>query len=100
AGHVRYLGVGPGARLAQVASASFDTYGWEWLMALRSGSALVVFGRETVLVEAVPAFLTAQRVSHATDAADPCPPPATAPRPRGRRLFNANAPTETTVDAT
>ncbi|WP_189282506.1 non-ribosomal peptide synthetase, partial [Streptomyces atratus] len=121
AGHVRYLGVGPGARVAQFASASFDTFGWEWLMALLSGSALVVIPREKRLGEALPVFLTEQRVTHATlppavlatldeNSIDPdtvlvvageaCPPDVMARWARGRRLFNSYGPTETTVDAT
>ncbi|MEE1805822.1 non-ribosomal peptide synthetase, partial [Streptomyces sp. BE133] len=121
AGHVRYLGVGPGARVAQFASASFDTFGWEWLMALLSGSALVVIPREKRLGEDLPVFLTEQRVTHATlppavlatldeNSIDPdtvlvvageaCPPDAMARWARGRRLFNSYGPTETTVDAT
>ncbi|WP_399933384.1 non-ribosomal peptide synthase/polyketide synthase [Streptomyces kanamyceticus] len=121
AGHVRDLGVGPGARVAQFASASFDTFGWEWLMALLSGAALVVVPREKRLGEALPAFLAEQRVTHATlppavlatldeNSVDPdtvlvvageaCPPDVMARWARGRSLFNSYGPTETTVDAT
>ncbi|MEU9865985.1 non-ribosomal peptide synthase/polyketide synthase, partial [Streptomyces sp. NPDC047971] len=121
AGHVRHLGVGPGARVAQFASASFDTFGWEWLMALLSGSALVVVPREKRLGDALPAFLAEQRVTHATlppavlatldensiapdtvlvVAGEACPPDVMARWARGHRLFNSYGPTETTVDAT
>ncbi|MFE0179107.1 amino acid adenylation domain-containing protein, partial [Streptomyces sp. NPDC059002] len=121
AGHVRYLGVGPGCRVAQFASASFDTFGWEWFMALLSGATLVVIPQERRLGEALPAFLTEQRVTHATlppavlatldegsidpdtvlvVAGEACPPDVMARWARGRGLFNSYGPTETTVDAT
>ncbi|MFC8436401.1 amino acid adenylation domain-containing protein [Streptomyces sp. NPDC057253] len=121
AGHVRYLGVGPGARVAQFASAAFDTFGWEWLMALLSGAALVVVPGERRLGPALPEFLTEARVTHATlppavlatldetsistdtvlvVAGEACPPEVMARWARGRAMFNSYGPTETTVDAT
>ncbi|MEV8547791.1 amino acid adenylation domain-containing protein [Streptomyces sp. NPDC051572] len=121
AGHVRYLGVGPGARVAQFASAAFDTFGWEWLMALLSGSALVVVPSERRLGPPLPEFLTEARVTHATlppavlatldetsistdtvlvVAGEACPPEVMARWARGRAMFNSYGPTETTVDAT
>ena len=42
AGHARYIGAGASHRVAQFASASFDTFGWEWCMALLSGAALMI----------------------------------------------------------
>jgi amino acid adenylation domain-containing protein len=121
AGHVRYLGVGPGARVGQFASAGFDTFGWEWLMALASGAALVVIPRERRLGDALPQLLATERVTHVT-----LPPAVLATLDegsisldtvlvvageatsvevmrrwaRGRRMFNSYGPTETTVDAT
>ncbi|WP_405774633.1 non-ribosomal peptide synthase/polyketide synthase [Streptomyces sp. NBC_00859] len=121
AGHVRYFGVGPGSRVAQFASASFDTFGWEWFMALLSGASLVVIPRERRLGDALPAYLTEQRVTHATlppavlatldetsidtetvlvVAGEACPPDVMARWGRRHRLFNSYGPTETTVDAT
>ncbi|MFE5097999.1 amino acid adenylation domain-containing protein, partial [Streptomyces sp. NPDC056638] len=121
AGHVRWLGVGPGARVGQFASAGFDTFGWEWLMALLSGAALVVIPQDQRLGEALPAFLAEEQVSHVT-----LPPAVLATLDEssiashtvlvvageatsvelmrrwspGRRMFNSYGPTETTVDAT
>ncbi|MZF89806.1 non-ribosomal peptide synthetase, partial [Streptomyces sp. SID5643] len=121
AGHVRHLGVGPGSRVGQFASAGFDTFGWEWLMALVSGATLVVIPREQRLGDALPALLAKERVTHVT-----LPPAVLATLEegsiasdtvlvvageatsvevmrrwaRGRRMFNSYGPTETTVDAT
>ncbi|MFF4385037.1 amino acid adenylation domain-containing protein [Kitasatospora sp. NPDC001547] len=121
AGHVRYLGVGAGSRVGQFASAGFDTFGWEWLMALLSGAALVVIPQERRLGEALPQFLAEQRVTHVTlppavlatldegsigadvvlvTAGEACPPEVMARWARGHRLYNSYGPTETTVDAT
>ncbi|MFJ9743353.1 non-ribosomal peptide synthase/polyketide synthase [Streptomyces sp. NPDC101166] len=121
AGHIRSLGVGPGSRVAQFASAGFDTFGWEWLMALLSGATLVVVPPERRLGEALPAYLTQQRVTHATlppavlatldetsigtdtvlvIAGEACPPDVMARWAREHTLFNSYGPTETTVDAT
>ncbi|WP_318212295.1 non-ribosomal peptide synthase/polyketide synthase [Streptomyces sp. SJL17-1] len=120
-GHIRSLGVGPGARVAQFASAGFDTFGWEWLMALLSGATLVVVPPERRLGDALPAHLTEQRVTHATlppavlatldetslpadtvlvIAGEACPPDVMARWARTHTLFNSYGPTETTVDAT
>ncbi|MER7468846.1 amino acid adenylation domain-containing protein, partial [Streptomyces sp. NPDC097981] len=121
AGHIRYLGVGTGHRVGQFASASFDTFGWEWLMALLSGATLVVIPPERRLGNALPAFLTAERVTHVTlppavlatleetsistdtvlvVAGEACQPEVMARWARGRAMFNSYGPTETTVDAT
>ncbi|MEU8404203.1 amino acid adenylation domain-containing protein, partial [Nonomuraea sp. NPDC048892] len=121
AGQVRALGAGPGSRVGQFASASFDTFGWEWMMALLSGAALVVIPPERRLGEGLPRFLTERGVTHVTlppavlatlpeQALDPgvavvvageaCPPDVMARWARDRRMFNSYGPTETTVDAT
>ncbi|MFF4764776.1 amino acid adenylation domain-containing protein, partial [Streptomyces sp. NPDC001292] len=65
-GHARYLGVGAGHRVGQFASCSFDTFGWDWCMALLSGAALVVIPRERRLGGALPEFLKERAVSHVT----------------------------------
>ncbi|MCW7947452.1 hypothetical protein AAW14_37455, partial [Streptomyces hygroscopicus] len=121
AGHVRCLGVGAGSRVGQFASAGFDTFGWEWFMALLTGATLVVIPQERRLGEALPRFLAEQRVTHVTlppavlatldegsigeevvlvTAGEACPPEVMARWTRGHRLFNSYGPTETTVDAT
>ncbi|WP_345581317.1 amino acid adenylation domain-containing protein, partial [Nonomuraea rosea] len=121
AGQIRALGVGPGSRVGQFASASFDTFGWEWMMALLSGAALVVIPATRRLGEELPVFLTEQRVTHVTlppavlatldesslapdvvvvVAGEACAPDVMARWARGRRMFNSYGPTETTVDAT
>ncbi|MFC4121996.1 non-ribosomal peptide synthase/polyketide synthase, partial [Nonomuraea zeae] len=121
AGQVRALGVGPGSRVGQFASASFDTFGWEWMMALLSGAALVVIPPARRLGEDLPVFLAERRVTHVTlppavlatldegsldpgvvvvVAGEACPPDVMARWARGRRMFNSYGPTETTVDAT
>ncbi|MER5642626.1 amino acid adenylation domain-containing protein [Kitasatospora sp. NPDC002227] len=121
AGHVRWLGVGAGSRVGQFASAGFDTFGWEWFMALLTGAASVVIPQDRRLGEALPVFLAEQRVTHVTlppavlatldagsvdrgvvvvTAGEACPPEVMARWAEGRRLFNSYGPTETTVDAT
>ncbi|MEU0213538.1 non-ribosomal peptide synthetase, partial [Streptomyces canus] len=121
AGQVRELGVGPGSRVGQFASAAFDTFGWEWLMALLSGAALVVVPGEWRLGSALPEFLAEARVTHVTlppgvlatleersigtdvvlvVAGEACPPEVMARWASGRAMFNSYGPTETTVDAT
>ncbi|MET7355750.1 amino acid adenylation domain-containing protein, partial [Streptomyces mirabilis] len=121
AGHVRYLGVGTGSRVGQFASAGFDTFGWEWFMALLTGATLVVIPEERRLGEALPQFLAEQRITHVTlppavlatldersigsdvvlvTAGEACPPEVMTRWARAHRLFNSYGPTETTVDAT
>ncbi|MFJ8790574.1 amino acid adenylation domain-containing protein [Streptomyces sp. NPDC102462] len=121
AGQHRDLGVGPGARVGQFASAAFDTFGWEWLMALLTGATLVVIPTDQRLGEALPRWLTAHRITHVTlppavlatfdeSAVDPetvlvvagesCTPELMARWARTHPMFNSYGPTETTVDAT
>ncbi len=120
-GHVRHLGVGPQSRVGQFASAAFDTFGWEWMMALLTGAALVVIPRDDRLGTALPAFLTRERVTHVTlpstvlatldegsidqetvlvVAGEASSPDVIHRWARDRRMFNSYGPAETTVDAT
>ncbi|MEU6293527.1 amino acid adenylation domain-containing protein, partial [Streptomyces sp. NPDC046988] len=121
AGHRGLLGVGPGCRVAQFASAGFDTFGWEWSMALLTGAALVVVPQEERLGGELAVFLAREGVTHVTlppgvlalldegdvdpgvvvvTAGEECPPEVMARWSRGRVMFNSYGPTETTVDAT
>ncbi|MEV4140937.1 amino acid adenylation domain-containing protein, partial [Dactylosporangium sp. NPDC049742] len=121
AGHERWLGVGPGDRVGQFASAGFDTFGWEWMMALLRGAALVVIPAERRFGAALVGLLKSERVSVVTlppavlgmldpasvdpsvtliVAGEACSPDLVARWAPGRRMFNSYGPTETTVDAT
>ncbi|MFI9162702.1 amino acid adenylation domain-containing protein [Kitasatospora aureofaciens] len=121
AGHARYLRVGPGCRVGQFASASFDTFGWEWFMALLLGASLVVVPQERRLGGELTDYLAEQHVTHVTlppavlatldeESIDPgtvlivageaTTPEVMARWARGREMFNSYGPTETTIDAT
>ncbi len=120
-GHRRWLGAGPGKRVAQFASPGFDTFGWEWCMALLTGAALVVIPQDRRLGEELPRFLAETGITHATIPpavlATFARPPAGAPAvlitageaasaavldrwSAGREVFNSYGPAETTIDAT
>ncbi len=113
--------VGPGSRILQFASLSFDAATWEFLMALISGSALVLTSAQTITDgQALVNLLEAQEVTTIT-----IPPSVLAVLPKnelpqlktiitageavspelvetwgkGRIFFNAYGPTETTVCA-
>ena len=64
--HARYLELGPGSRVGQFASASFDGFGWELFMALLSGSALVIIPTERRLGTEFKEFLASEPVTHIT----------------------------------
>ena len=120
-GHRRYLAAGPGGRVAQFASAGFDTFGWEWCMALLSGAALVLVPQERRLGDELARFLGEAGITHVTlppavlgtladgpvgagtvlvTAGEACPPEVMARWSAGRVMFNSYGPAETTVDAT
>ncbi len=120
-GHARYLGVGPGHSIAQFASASFDTFGWEWCMALLSGAALVIIPPHQRLGAPLTGFLARAGITHATlppavlatvdhtsvspaltviTAGEACPPEVMTRWATGRAMYNSYGPTETTIDIT
>ena len=113
---------GPGSRILQFASLSFDAATWEFLMALLSGSALVLTSGQTITdAQALVNFLAEQKITTIT-----LPPSVLAVWPDtklpqlrtiitageavsgelvkkwgvDRSFFNAYGPTETTVCAT
>jgi amino acid adenylation domain-containing protein len=120
---VEQLEVGPGSRVLQFASLSFDAAFWEMCMALLSGGAIVVAPGENLLPgEPLAALCRQQRITHAT-----LPPVVLAAMSAGegvltgatvvvageacsadlvdrwspdRRMINAYGPTESTVCAT
>jgi len=111
--------VGPGSRILQFASLSFDAATWEFLMALLSGSALVLTSAQTITAgQELVNLLSDQKITTVT-----LPPSVLAVLPntelpdlntiitageavsaelvqqwgKNRRFFNAYGPTETTV---
>ncbi|MGW9176669.1 amino acid adenylation domain-containing protein, partial [Streptomyces decoyicus] len=122
AAQTQALGCGPGSRVLQFASPSFDAAFWELCMALLTGAALVVAPPERLLPGPDLAALVAEHgVTHLTVppvalgvmtpdqlapvttlvvAGEACPPETVAAWSRGRRLVNAYGPTEATVCAT
>ncbi len=117
----REFGVGPGSRVLQFSSLSFDASVWEAVMALLSGASLVLVDRETVASgEDLVRAMRTQKVTIAT-----IPPSVLSVLPKadlpdlktlvvagekcsgdlvnrwspGRRFYNAYGPTEATVCA-
>nr|QEO74068.1 condensation domain-containing protein [uncultured bacterium] len=113
---------GPGDRVLQFASQSFDTSIWELAMALATGATAVIAPPERRLGAALQQLIAEQGITHLTlppsaladldtnaipagavviVAGEACPPElARRWVEAGHRLFNSYGPTETTVDAT
>ncbi|MFE7594772.1 condensation domain-containing protein, partial [Kitasatospora sp. NPDC057512] len=117
AAQVERLGVGPGSRVLQFASPSFDASFWDLCSALLSGAALVLASADAPLESLTDGRLGVTHVTlppsalAAVDGADlragtlvvageACPPELVARWAPGRRMINAYGPTETTVCAT
>ncbi|MEV4096442.1 amino acid adenylation domain-containing protein [Streptosporangium saharense] len=115
------LGVGPGSRVLQFATLSFDTSVWEVAMALLTGATLVFVPQERRLGAPLGDFLVEKGITHCTlppsalaeidEAAVPegrvvvvageaCPASLAGRWAVRHRVFNSYGPTETTVDAT
>ncbi|WP_437667767.1 amino acid adenylation domain-containing protein [Sorangium sp. So ce1182] len=120
--HLPLFPVGPGTRVLQFASLSFDGSTWEIVMALSAGATLYLAPREAILpgrplldmlqnerIELVampPSVLAALPAEALPDlrtvivAGEPCPAELVARWAPGRRFINGYGPTETTVCAT
>ncbi|MBS2964820.1 amino acid adenylation domain-containing protein [Actinocrinis puniceicyclus] len=120
--HLKQLGAAGDARVAMIASVSFDASVWEMCMALLTGAALVVLPQHAAAGGAPLAdFLTRHRVTHLTigpavlatlpadslptvrvlvTAGEACGRELAAAWIPGRAMVNAYGPTETTVCAT
>ncbi len=120
--HAGRLAAGPGSRVLQFASASFDASVWETCMGLLTGATLVMADAEQRAPgEPLERLLTGQRITHATlppavlaqlrpeqvpagttlvVAGESSAPDLVARWSRRHTLINAYGPTETTVCAT
>ncbi|MBB4685797.1 non-ribosomal peptide synthetase [Amycolatopsis jiangsuensis] len=116
----REFGAGPGSRVLQFASLSFDTAMWEIGMALLTGATLVFAGEEDRLGDRLAAFVREHRITHLTlppaalaavttgfahettliVAGEACGPDLVDRFAGAHRMFNSYGPTETTVDIT
>jgi nonribosomal peptide synthetase DhbF len=118
---VSAFGIGPGSRVLQFASPSFDAAVMEMLMALPAGAALMVPEPGPLGGESLARTLNALEISHALImptvlagisaeqvhglecpivGGEACSDRLAAEWSRGRRMFNAYGPTEITVCAT
>ncbi|WP_017585751.1 non-ribosomal peptide synthetase [Nocardiopsis ganjiahuensis] len=111
----------PGDRMLQFASPSFDAAVAELLVALLNGAVSVLLPREQLRGEGLPEALRTHGITHVTlppallpalspedlgpvehllVAGEACPPELVGPFSRGRRMYNAYGPTESTVCTT
>ncbi|MFE5719615.1 amino acid adenylation domain-containing protein [Streptomyces erythrochromogenes] len=116
------FGAGPGSRVLQFASFSFDTSVWEWTMGLLTGATLAIVPSDKRLGPPLADFCARHGVSHMTlppgvlatlpdehslpagatlmVAGEACPAELMRRWAATTRMFNSYGPTETTVDAT
>jgi amino acid adenylation domain-containing protein len=117
------LGIGPGSRILQFASLSFDVCIYEIGTALARGATLFLAPEQVLKsIAALQAFIAGHRISHATlppallatldddgsfrtvgtlvSTGEACPKPVASRWSAGREFINAYGPTETTVYAT
>ncbi|WP_078628332.1 non-ribosomal peptide synthetase [Streptomyces sp. NRRL F-2664] len=116
------LGAGPGSRVLQFASFSFDTSVWEWTMALLTGGTLAIVPADQRLGPPLADFCARHGITHLTlppgvlatlpdehalpggatlvVAGEACPADLMRRWSGTTRMFNSYGPTETTVDAT
>ncbi|MFB9394363.1 amino acid adenylation domain-containing protein, partial [Streptomyces coeruleoprunus] len=113
-------GVGPGTRMLQFASISFDMFCSEWALALPAGATLVVVPADRRLGAELAEFIAEHGVTHAAFppavlatledgsigpdvvidvGGEACPAELIARWAPGRAMFNSYGPTETTIDA-
>ncbi|WP_110495011.1 non-ribosomal peptide synthetase [Amycolatopsis antarctica] len=113
--------VGPGSRVLQFASVSFDTSVWELCMGVLTGATLVIVPDEARAGEPLAHFLRYHEITHATlppaalsslapervpagmtviTAGEACTPALVRAWSADRPMFNSYGPTETTVDIT
>ncbi|QNE17027.1 amino acid adenylation domain-containing protein [Kribbella qitaiheensis] len=120
--HAERIGVGPGDRVLQWASISFDAAFWDITLALLSGAALVMASSDDVLPgDPLRETLLRYEITHATlppvalsvtdaesllpggtvmSTGDACTPTLVRKWAPGRRMFNGYGPTEVTVGST
>jgi len=120
--HAHRIGPGPGDRVLQWASISFDAAFWDITLALLSGAALVMASADDVLPgDSLRDTLLKYKITHATlppvalsvtdaegvllggtvmSTGDACTPTLVRKWAPGRRLFNGYGPTEVTVGST
>src|ERR1039457_5922170 len=117
----RAFGIGPGSRVLQFSSASFDGFMFDLMLSLPAGGALVIPEAGPLAGEALASALGRLRISHVfvppaalggasgrqvrgleclIVGGDQCPGELVARWSPGRRMFNAYGPTETTVIVT
>jgi amino acid adenylation domain-containing protein len=112
---------GPGSRVAQFASPSFDVFAWEYGMALLAGAALVMVPADRRAGADLAKFINEEGITHVTlppgvlgtvpagsvgpetilvAASEACPAELAGKWSRDRMMVNAYGPTEVTVCAT